>query len=68
MVNISTMKHTKTAGSRTPISQRPRLHLGNIYPTGLSYDRPLGSINNGSFDLESDSDSFLLWAIGKVRT
>ncbi|RVU08011.1 hypothetical protein EOS93_25465 [Rhizobium sp. RMa-01] len=68
MVNISTMKHTKTAGSRTPISQRPKLHLGNIYRTGPSYDRPFGSINNSSLDLEGDSDSCLLRAIGRVRT
>ncbi|RFB89993.1 hypothetical protein B5K08_18625 [Rhizobium leguminosarum bv. trifolii] len=68
MVNISTMKHTKTAGSRTPTSQRPRLHLGNIYRTGPSNDRPFGSINNSSLDLEGDSDSCLLRTIGRVRT
>ncbi|ACI56405.1 conserved hypothetical protein [Rhizobium leguminosarum bv. trifolii WSM2304] len=68
MVNISTMKHTKIAGSRTPISQRPRPHLGNIYRTGLSYDRPFGSINNCSLGLEGDSDSLLLRTNGKVKT
>ncbi|RFB91018.1 hypothetical protein B5K11_18130 [Rhizobium leguminosarum bv. trifolii] len=68
MVNISTMKHTKTADSRTPISQRPRLHLGNIYRTGLSYDRPFGSINNSSLGVECHSDSFLLQTIGRMRT
>ncbi|OOO18846.1 hypothetical protein EFR00_29510 [Rhizobium sophoriradicis] len=68
MVNISTMKHTKTASSRTPTSQRPRLCRGNIYRTGLSYDSPFRSINNCSLDLEGDSDSVLLKTIGKVKT
>lgn len=66
MMSISTMEHTKTAGGRTLFQRTKAPAPLNIYWTGQSYDRPAGSINNCSLELEDSSSSFALKTTGRV--
>ncbi|ARO25450.1 hypothetical protein TAL182_CH03722 [Rhizobium sp. TAL182] len=68
MMSVSTMEHTKTAGGRMRFQQTSGPAIRNIYRTGLSYDRPAGSINNCSLYPEESSHSLALKTTGRVMT
>jgi len=60
------MEHTTGGGTLFQQTSGPAIR--NIYPTGLSYDRSAGSINNCSLNPEESSHSLAFKTTGRVMT